>query len=371
MRMNKSRHRLNQIMNDSGQLSIDFIIGLSIFMIALIMVSTMASGLLIGLRSKTIDYDAVAYRTGVILVEDPGENTTFPGQIITDPSVQWEFIGLSEKARVLRFGLSLYKSTPNILSKKKVDSYGNHTIYNNLEDYRSRIIFGSYPYHFNITLLPLEGSLSPVYSGEPYNPYSSYGYIRRIVLIKTPGEFVVDLNDYSNPMYNDGQLSVRIDSNQLFDTRKGPIYWTDPMKEELRINLTNISSIANCTACSNFVNLTQIAYSYSYYDPAVGWISVGPIIIQPPSLTVGFNMTKDGMLPSTYFLNNINSSILTKFTAGYFIQKTQVSGNQALIAINYTFDPMTANVSSTSTIAPLYANVNPVLIPAVLEVRIW
>lgn len=371
MRKNKSRHSSFLISDDSGQLSIDFIIGLSIFMLALIMVSTIASGLLVGLMSKTIDYDAVAYRTGVILVEDPGENTTFPGQIITDPALQWEFVGQSEKARVLRFGLSLYKSTPIILAIKKVESFGNHGIYNTLEDYRSRIIFGSYPYNFNITLIPLEGPLSPIYIGEPFDPYSTYGYIRRVVLIKTPGEYTVDLNDYSNPLYNDGRLSVRINSSQLFDTRKGPMYWTDPMKEELIINLTNVSSIVNCTACSNYVNLTQVAYSYTYYNPTLGWIPVGPIKIQPPSLTVGFNMTKDGINPSAHFLNNIDSNILTKFTAGYFILKTQVSGNQALIAINYTFDPLTANISSTSTIAPLYANVDPILVPAVLEVRVW
>lgn len=370
-------HKLDQKKNlsktaidDSGQLSIDFLIGLSIFMLALIMVSTMASGLLVGLRSKTIDYDAVAYRTGVILVEDPGENTTFPGQIITDPSLQWEFVGKAEKAKVLRFGLSIYKSTPKILAMKKVESYSNQNIYDTLDDYRSRIIFGTYPYHFNITLIPIEGSLFPVYSGEPYNPYSSYGYIRRVVLIKTPGEYNVDLFDYSNPTFNDGLLTVRINSSQLFDARRGPIYWTDPMKEELRINLTNVSSIANCSP-SNCVNLTQIAYSYTYYHPTLGWTSVGPIIIQPPSLTVGFNMTKDGIPPSSHFLNNINSFISTKFSAGYFIQKTQVSGNQAFIAIIYTFDPLTANVSSTSTISPLYTNVDPILIPAILEVRIW
>ncbi|MFA5103172.1 MAG: hypothetical protein WC525_08465, partial [Candidatus Thermoplasmatota archaeon] len=54
--------RIVYITNDSGQLSIDFIVGLSIFMIALIMASTMAAGLLVGLQSKHVDYDAVAYR---------------------------------------------------------------------------------------------------------------------------------------------------------------------------------------------------------------------------------------------------------------------------------------------------------------------
>ena len=59
--------------DDSGILSIDFIAGFTIFMIAFIIVVTMVSGLLVSLQSRTIDYDALAYRTGVILTEDAGD----------------------------------------------------------------------------------------------------------------------------------------------------------------------------------------------------------------------------------------------------------------------------------------------------------
>ena len=52
-------------------LSLDFLAGFTIFLLALIMVVSMVPGLLAGLESSGIDYDAVAYRTGVILVEDP------------------------------------------------------------------------------------------------------------------------------------------------------------------------------------------------------------------------------------------------------------------------------------------------------------
>jgi len=58
--------------DETGTLSIDFLAGFTIFLLALIWVLSMIPGLLIGLQSYTIDYDAVAYRTGVILVEDPG-----------------------------------------------------------------------------------------------------------------------------------------------------------------------------------------------------------------------------------------------------------------------------------------------------------
>jgi len=59
--------------DDAGNLSIDFLVGFTIFLLAFIWVVSLIPGLLIGLQSYTVDYDAVAYRTGVILVEDPGE----------------------------------------------------------------------------------------------------------------------------------------------------------------------------------------------------------------------------------------------------------------------------------------------------------
>jgi hypothetical protein len=58
--------------DDTGTLSIDFIAGFTIFLVAFIWVLSMVPGLLVNLQGHTIDYDAVAYRTGVILVEDPG-----------------------------------------------------------------------------------------------------------------------------------------------------------------------------------------------------------------------------------------------------------------------------------------------------------
>ena len=59
--------------DDSGIQSIDFLAGFTIFMVSFIWVATMVPGLFIGVQSYTIDYDAVAYRTGVILAEDPGQ----------------------------------------------------------------------------------------------------------------------------------------------------------------------------------------------------------------------------------------------------------------------------------------------------------
>ena len=58
--------------NSDGNLSVDFLVGFSIFMIAFIWVATLVPNLFLGVSSHQIDFDAVAYRTGVILAEDPG-----------------------------------------------------------------------------------------------------------------------------------------------------------------------------------------------------------------------------------------------------------------------------------------------------------
>ena len=97
---------------DSGALSIDFLVGFTIFLIAFIWVLSMIPALLIGLQAHTIDYDAVAYRTGVILAEDPGEI------VATNITSPWESqINID---MIARFGLAISRDTPNILSEEKV-----------------------------------------------------------------------------------------------------------------------------------------------------------------------------------------------------------------------------------------------------------
>ncbi|NYT21889.1 MAG: hypothetical protein GKC07_08855, partial [Methanomicrobiales archaeon] len=86
-----------KIDHEEGLLSIDFIIGFTIFMVALIFVAIMISGLLVHLQSRTIDYDAVAYRTSVVLVEDPGEPSWEPwssGRPMFDPP-NWHLVNIS------------------------------------------------------------------------------------------------------------------------------------------------------------------------------------------------------------------------------------------------------------------------------------
>ena len=156
--------------DENGNLSIDFLAGFTIFMLAFIWVVSMIPGLMIGLQSYTIDYDAVAYRTGVILVEDPGWPVSPP----------WESFIDQQKSNVTRFGLAISKDTPNILSEDKVNRFFCATAFVYPDDYRTRVIFGDYPYGFNISLIDDGGKIKSVGDVLP----NGYGYIRRPVKIK-------------------------------------------------------------------------------------------------------------------------------------------------------------------------------------------
>ncbi len=354
-------------LDESGQLSIDFYIGLSIFLVALIIAATMISGLLVGLQGKTIDYDAVAYRTGVILVEDPGEPTTqFNYATITETD-QWEFIGVDQKEQVRRFGLTLYKSTPRILSEQKIDSFFDSTMYPSLSDYRERIIFGSYPYRFNISLSDMDEK--PLYSaGNPYDADSSYGYIRRVVLVKNQSRAAVDMYNHGNNTDpgTDGIFKVELNNQELMGFDRPPQYRIEPPKEDITINLTNISAIGKESQTPKLKAIRIEYYSGDY----TGGLSIDDLSLDVPVFI-------DGIEKDPY-VGDVDSDINITFPAGVFIPLSAIANvNIMKMNVVYEFDPDTVNLSREYNtyfyddrsldegFSPPYLN------PAVLEVRVW
>jgi len=93
--------------------------------------------MLAGLQSATIDYDGVAYRTSVILAEDPG---WWFNEFTQSGSSRWE----GERTamdRVQRMGLAISKKTPDILSSDKIEAFFDNKTYTYPDDYRSRVFF--------------------------------------------------------------------------------------------------------------------------------------------------------------------------------------------------------------------------------------
>lgn len=375
----QKKRRSGVAIDDSGQLSIDFLAGISIFVLTIIIAATMISSLLIGLQAKKIDYDAVAYRTGVILVEDPGEpNTQFNYLTITE-SDQWEFIGFFQKDKVRRFGLSLYKSTPHVLAEQKILSFYNSARFPDVSEYRDRIIAGDYPYNFNVTLKQIGGDTYSV--GDTFDPNSTYGYIRRVVLVKNQTQAKVDLKnyyiDYIDSSPEADRFYVNLTYGWLLNQDRGPQYWVEPPKEDIKINLIDFSEIRNKELpVGTPVSLNNIRMTFD------GKLLDGTDVTGVDLPYRDFTAEIDGT-PHTFTWPvgagtplNVNDAINITFPAGYFIPPSAYA-EITLIRMNirYEFAPDTMNLSSnfnayeylpgSTDFSPPYLN------PAIMEVRIW
>jgi len=234
--------------DDNANLSIDFLVGFTIFILAFIWVVSIIPGLLIGLQSHTIDYDAVAYRTGVILVEDPG----YP-VYIDRSNLSWEEKLKVDKRDVDRLGLAISRDTPNILSQDKVNgffhtsaSYNTSAFTYSLGDYHKRAIFSDYPYRVNISLRDIDrNEIRSVGDVIPLNV--SYGYISRIVKIKDPSIATINASDYKNAdNVSTHKFSILLNTTKLvLGEVKDPAYQINPMKEQVMINITDLNTTIN------------------------------------------------------------------------------------------------------------------------------
>jgi len=332
------------MLNDSGLLSIDFLAGFTIFMIAFIISVTMVSGYFVGLESYKIDYNGVAYRTGVILVEDPGYTTA--GQ------TAWETNDKDHTGNILRLGLAysddplgFSRNNPNILSSIKVNKFFDKTYFPTPADYQNRLIFGDRPYNFNISLRSLDG---PPYSYNNYTTDSTpqdYGYIRRVVKIREPGITQVDAYTF-NTSTADGPSTLSIPLNFSALYSKNAPYMIDPLQEPVVINITNFSGIGPSNLRS--VELFQNG------------------ITSPKQLLVSIDSSNNLMANGS-----VTDSILLILKPDPDFRTASESSS---FIINYTFDSPQNGLSGTVyNFSSGYESQWPwpQFIPAVLEVKIW
>ncbi len=246
--------------NEDGVLSIDFLAGFTIFMIALIMVISLLPGILAGIESEGIDYDAVAYRTSVILVEDPG----WP----SNPA--WNQLDEIHKADIERMGLSLSKDTPNILSREKIDLFFHQpgTFAFDEGDYRSKVIFGDIPYLYNFSLR-IDGE-STMSVGQEI-PESSYGYQRRLVKVKEDSFAHIDFTDPNHADYSantvawnvtdgphEADFAVEMDYGELYDRSISPAYRIDPRSEELGFDMQGMMANLDIAQLTDGMKLEKV-----------------------------------------------------------------------------------------------------------------
>ena len=364
--------------DDSGQLALDFIVGISIFMIAFIIVAAMTSGLLIGLQSREIDYDAVAYRTGVILVEDPGEIEERVGESHIAPDrYAWdllypEFWDDYHESNVMRMGLMLpryyYDTPPRVLMVHKISEFFNQTKYDH-DYYQDKIIFGDYPYRFNVTLTRLDNSV-PVSIGDEIPADSPTGYIRRVILIKnSTGMDILDLFNENES----GDITITYDLRKISEGE--PAYMIYPSLERTTINFTNFTG-------PDTYNLTRFTFKLNGNQ-------IQPFITQSPTILLRnhedplyFKRYPDDLglsMPTNISLNN---SSYFEIEPGFFTQRNFPSLGPVDV-IDVTMTIQASNSSNTTRIGGNYDYyylgllpgitnfTQPALIPAVIEVRVW
>ena len=71
------------------------------------------------------------------------------------------------KDDVLRFGLAVSKDTPTSFRPQKVNRFFCQTAWVYPDDYRSRAIFGDYPYGFNISFKMTGNNVDAIGRGYP------------------------------------------------------------------------------------------------------------------------------------------------------------------------------------------------------------
>ncbi|KDE56004.1 hypothetical protein EI28_02460 [Methanoculleus sp. MH98A] len=342
-------------------MSLDFLVGFTVFMLALIMVVSMVPGLLAGLESSGIDYDAVAYRTGVILAEDPGWPVYPP----------WEMKTGAYKDEIERMGLAVSKETPNILLSTKVDAFFNGSFFTE-DDYRNKAIFGDIPYSYNVSLRDKDLTYNYA-TGD--TPPSGRGYIRRAVKIKEPGVANISYNSSFNETTLDASkpriFTVRLNFSQLLDPSVGPAYRIDPRTEPVNITITEFGRYLNRTdnpgenaklkdvafykmdPTRPMPRFTRIPFSYNTMDPDL--------------YTLFLDRTPNDLVPETEVSDNISLVLKPAATSIFTLDQNSI------LDIRFTFDDgVPQKTFMNGTYLYDYDNVTcPPLKPAVLEVAIW
>jgi hypothetical protein len=324
------------MIDDNGNLSIDFLAGFTIFLLAFIWVVSIIPGLLIGLQAYTIDYDAVAYRTGVILTEDPGWPV----------SPAWESYGDPRKSDIKRFGLAISKETPHILSQDKIVRFFNISttdpsvgfIYP--DDYQQRAIFGDYPYRFNISLRDLgQNEIRSVGDVIP----DGYGYIRRVVKIKGASNATIIGSNYTkSDTVNTHVFSILINNTKLLEEVRDPAYQIDPSREQLTINITNMSSM-----CTN-ITLTNL----KIYKLDSGVYSNVPLPASNNPFVDGNSTRLQSSWPATPAA--VNDNVTLKFYP-QFIDSMKAQNSQIFIALRFDVNPACRFLNNTQAL-PDYDN---------------
>ncbi|MCP1661678.1 MAG: hypothetical protein D5R99_02290 [Methanocalculus sp. MSAO_Arc1] len=243
-------------MRDDAVVTFDFLVGFTIFIIAFIFVAAMVPHTLFSVQSAHIDYDAVAYRTGVILTEDPGmpASPDFP---------VWE---QEEPDHVVRMGLAAGHGTAHILSGTKVARFFDGS-FQYPDDFRRSLIFGDYPYSFHISLTTLdEGTIQSVGPTPP----EQHGIVRRVVVVRGNASLMVDDALIAASLLGNAtadRITIEIPMETLLESSVHPLFKIDPRTDYLEIGIRTDAPSLNLSGTPRLhdIRRKRIPISYTGY----------------------------------------------------------------------------------------------------------
>jgi hypothetical protein len=243
--------------SSSAQVNIDFLAGVSIFLVSFLLVVQLVPNLFIPFQGQPVTLHSVAYRTGVILCEDPG----WYNDTVNNSGHNWE----DDPDNVSRLGLAKNKftansSTPLMLSGSKLfrlaGMYNSSDpgSYSNIQKHLG-LVTSYRKYDYNISLVRFDGNTSSDMNGTPifqigYSPQPNIDVekVERIVSLE------MDLPHTYNKTDFNGSRTVN-------DMVKLPIsaYWvciesrnTTSESANISINITNNTGnyqLRNTTTC--------------------------------------------------------------------------------------------------------------------------
>jgi hypothetical protein len=387
----------------SGLLSFDFQAGVTVFIISLLIVAMFVPGLMAGLQhSRNIDFDAVAYRTGVILVEDPGqvnqeangytslpEGAGMPGPLGLPGNISWDRF---PSGYVDRIGLAVVRGMPNILSINKINQFFCTTAFTE-SDIRQKVIFSDYQYGFNITIQnitpmgpgspPLVKSIGSSLDGGIY-PTSNYGYIRRYVMIKQNPFALIDLKKRkefnmtsdARVIQADQMFTVQLNGSTLYNRSIDVPYNLDLQTEPLIINITNLLTVMNNTrynpTTSSSIHMDTPGSRYhNWTNASLASLTFTDKFHVPLTVQPAYKLAVDGK-PFTPGIGASNSINLTAYLDAGMIDNNRDS----LVNVDFQFknDPDPPHILIGGTYLYDYNMTNvtrPDLAVGVLEVGIW
>jgi hypothetical protein len=187
--------------DDGAQSNIDFLFGLAVFLMAFLYVFTFIPGLFVPYQASAVDLSSVVYKTGAVLVEDPGWYIyTMDGKQMGNPA--WE---TQDMTRLARIGLAIDRSQPNVLSLSKIQALSNlssRSVVHELGDRPSYAVIrdkiglaGTLTYSYSLGLVmnnTLAGRYDTLLNITTYPKGESVEYMERNVLIDEGRQLFVD-----------------------------------------------------------------------------------------------------------------------------------------------------------------------------------